>query len=114
MKARPCTLAVFASTAILCAIMTGPNVVLSDYVPIKPVSGLTGSALLDDWGNRFTTLGTVVGENALRTQVRTTIAQLAMFDAVNAAVDGPYEPFALKSPSPAGASPEAASPSYSC
>ena len=52
--------------------------------------------MLDDWGNRFTSLGASVPENALRTQVRTTIAQLAMFDAVNAVLDGPYRPFASK------------------
>jgi VCPO second helical-bundle domain len=67
-----------------------------------------GSAVLDDWGNRFVSLGVSVPENALRTQVRTTIAQMAMFDAVNAVLDGPYRPFASKPPSAAGASPEAA------
>jgi hypothetical protein len=71
-------------------------------------SGVTGPAVLDDWGNRFTSLGASVPENALRTQIRTTIAQLAMFDAVNAVLDGPYRPFASKPPSPCGASPEAA------
>ena len=55
--------------------------------------------MLDDWGNRFTSLGASVPENGLRTQIRTTIAQLAMFDAVNAVVDGPYRPFASKPPS---------------
>jgi PAP2 superfamily len=69
---------------------------------------LTGPALLDDWGNRFTSLGASVPENPLRTQVRTTIAQLAMFDAVNAVLDGPYRPFASKPHSAPGASPEAA------
>src|SRR5262245_2901054 len=69
---------------------------------------LTGAALLDDWGNRFASLGASVLENSLRTQIRTTIAQLAMFDAVNAVFDGPYRPFASKPPSPYGASPEAA------
>jgi hypothetical protein len=69
---------------------------------------LTGSALLDDWGNRFTSLGASVPENALRTQIRTAIAQLAMFDAVNAVHDGRYHPFASKPPSPHGASAEAA------
>ena len=64
--------------------------------------------MLDDWGNRFTSLGASVPENALRTQIRTTIAQLAMFDAVNAVLDGPYRPFASKPPSPYGASAEAA------
>src|SRR5207247_7302688 len=53
-------------------------------------------------------LGASVPENPLRTQIRTTIAQLAMFDAVNAVLDGPYRPFASKPPSPLGASPEAA------
>src|SRR5262245_34986487 len=68
----------------------------------------TGPALLDDWGNRFTSLGASVPENSLRTQVRTTIAQLAMFDAVNAVLDGPYRPFASKPVSAPGASAEAA------
>jgi hypothetical protein len=69
---------------------------------------MTGPAVLDDWGNRFTALGASIPENALRTQVRTTIAQLAMFDAVNAVLDGPYRPFASKPFSAPGASPEAA------
>jgi hypothetical protein len=69
---------------------------------------LTGPALLDDWGNRFTFLGASVPENPLRTQIRTTIAQLAMFDAVNAVLEGPYRPFASKPDSAPGASPEAA------
>jgi PAP2 superfamily len=69
---------------------------------------LAGPALLDDWGNRFTSLGASVPENPLRTQIRTTIAQLAMFDAVNAVLEGPYRPFAAKPASAPGASPEAA------
>jgi hypothetical protein len=64
--------------------------------------------VLDDWGNRFTALGASVPENALRTQIRTTMAQLAMFDAVNAVLDGPYRPFASKPRSPYGASADAA------
>src|SRR5262245_43363093 len=68
---------------------------------------LTGSALLDDWGSRFTSLGVAAPENPLRTQVRTTIAQLAMFDAVNAVLDGPYRPFASKPAAAPGASPDA-------
>ena len=73
-----------------------------------PLATLTGPAVLDDWGNRFTSLGASVPENALRTQIRTTIAQMAMFDAVNAVLDGPYRPFASRPVSVAGASPEAA------
>src|SRR6266567_5359477 len=76
--------------------------------PVTPVGAVTGPAVLDDWGNRFTSLGTAVGENALRTQVRTTIAQMAMFDAVNAVLDGPYRPFASKPLPVPGGSPEAA------
>jgi hypothetical protein len=68
----------------------------------------TGSAVLDDWGNRFTSLGASVPENALRTQIRTALAQLAMFDAVNAVLDGPYRPYASKPASAHGASAEAA------
>src|SRR5690242_4839146 len=60
------------------------------FVPIIRASALTGPAVLDDWGNRFTSLGASVPENSLRTQIRTTIAQMAMFDAVNAVLDGPY------------------------
>ena len=73
-----------------------------------PVATLTGPGVLDDWGKRFMSLGTMVPENPLRTQVRTTIAQLAMFDAVNAVLNGRYRPFASKPASPPGASSEAA------
>jgi hypothetical protein len=77
--------------------------------PQTAVAGaLPASAVLDEWGNRFTSLGASVPENNLRTQVRTTIAQLAMFDAVNAVLDGAYRPFASKPVSAPGASPEAA------
>jgi hypothetical protein len=69
---------------------------------------LSGVAVLDEWGDHITLLGVAVRENALRTQVRTTIAQLAMFDAVNAALDGNFEPFASKPAAAPGASPEAA------
>src|SRR5262252_11220939 len=72
------------------------------------LAGLTGPALLDDWGNRFASMGASIPENSLRTQVRTTIAQMAMFDAVNAVLNGPYRPFASKPPSAPGASAEAA------
>jgi hypothetical protein len=67
------------------------------------------SAVLDEWGGRvFPLLGNLAQENALHTHIRTTIAQLAMFDAVNAVVDGPYWPFASKPVAAPGASPEAA------
>jgi hypothetical protein len=90
----------------LAVLMTcGPNRPLTAQTPVAP---LTGPAVLDDWGTRFTSLEATVRENALRTQVRTTIAQLAMFDAVNAVLDGPYRPFASKPVSVPGASPEAA------
>jgi hypothetical protein len=86
----------------------GPNGQLTAQTPVPTVSAPAGPAVLDDWGNRVTSLGASVPENALRTQVRTTIAQLAMFDAVNAVLDGPYRPFASRPASAPGASPEAA------
>jgi hypothetical protein len=93
--------------AILVALLTtsGRTAPLTAQTPLAP---LIGPAVLDDWGNRFTSLGASVPENALRTHVRTAIAQLAMFDAVNAVLDGPYQPFASKPVSASGASPEAA------
>jgi len=87
---------------------SGSSGQLSAQGPVTTLSELTGPAVLDDWGNRFMSLGASVLENALRTQVRTTIAQMAMFDAVNAVIDGPYRPFASKPVSAPGASPEAA------
>ncbi len=108
MKLRSCSFAAFSIVAILFAMTSGPKSQLSGSAPVTPGSALTGPAVLDDWANRFTSLGASVPENALRTQVRTTIAQLAMFDAVNAVLDGPYRPFASKPASAPGASPEAA------
>lgn len=81
---------------------------LTSRAAITSVTPITGSALLDSWGNLFAMLGTAVGENSLRTQIRIAIVQLAMFDAVNAAVDGPYRCFASKPAAAPGASPEAA------
>src|SRR5215467_11228874 len=78
------------------------------FAPVRPVRAVTASAVLDDWGNRFTSLGASVPENVWRTLMRTTIAQMAMFDAVNAVLDGPYRPFASKPVPVQGASPEAA------
>jgi hypothetical protein len=96
----------FYSMLVALLMANGPECQLAAQAPV--VSAQTGSAVLDDWGNRFRLLGTLVPENALRTQVRTTIAQLAMFDAVNAVLDGHYRPFASKPASLPGASPEAA------
>jgi PAP2 superfamily len=80
------------------------------WAPAQSPTGesLSGVAVLDEWGNRITSLGVAVRENALRTQVRTTMAQLAMFDAVNAVLDGNFKPFASKPAATPGASPEAA------
>jgi hypothetical protein len=96
--------------SILVALLTtsGPNGQLTAQLPVTTVSALTGPAVLDYWGNQFTSLGASVPENPLRTHVRTAIAQLAMFDAVNAVLDGSYRPFASKPVSVPGASPEAA------
>ncbi len=100
------TRTLFFGILVALLMTSGPNGQLTAQAPA--VSALTGSAVLDDWGNRFVSLGASVPENALRTQVRTTIAQFAMFDAVNAVLDGPYRPFASKPVSVPGASPEAA------
>jgi hypothetical protein len=108
MKLKLCSFAAFVIGVILFAIPSGPNGRLTGQPPVAHASSLPESAVLDEWGTRFTSLGTTVGENSLRTQVRTTIAQLAMFDAVNACLDGPYRPFASKPPSIPGASPKAA------
>src|SRR6476646_2889171 len=98
------------SCSILVAVLitSGRDGQLTAQAPVNSGTALTGPAVLDDWGNRFTSLGASVPENPLRTQVRTTIAQLAMFDAVNAVLDGCYRPYASKPPSAHGASPEAA------
>jgi hypothetical protein len=95
----------FIGIPLTLLIMSGPNGRLTAQTPVAP---LTGPAVLDYWGSRFTSFGASVPENALRTQIRTTIAQLAMFDAVNAVLDGPYRPFSSKPVSVPGASPEAA------
>ena len=97
--------ALFIGIPVALLMMTGPSGQLAAQAP---VAILSGPAVLDYWGSQFTSLGASVPENALRTHVRTTIAQLAMFDAVNAVLHGPYRPFASKPPSVSGASPEAA------
>jgi hypothetical protein len=86
----------------------GANGQLTAQAQVTPNNAITGPAVLDDWGNRFTALGASVPENPLRTQIRTTIAQMAMFDAVNAVLDGRYRPFASKPVPVSGASAEAA------
>ena len=108
MKLKLYTLPAIVIFALLLATMRNHNRQLSVSTPATPVSPATASAVLDEWGNLFTTLGNNVHENSLRTQVRIAIAQLAMFDAVNAVLDGPYRPFTSKPASPPGASPEAA------
>jgi len=108
MKLRVCTFVGILAIAVLFACTTGSNGKASSHTVATPVTALTGSALLDDWATRFSALGIAVGENERRTQVRITILQLAMFDAVNAALDGRYEPFASKPQAAPGASAEAA------
>lgn len=98
----------FSGILIVLLMTGGPSRQLTAQAHVTATSAFTGPAVLDDWGNRFTSLGASVPENPLRTQVRTTIAQMAMFDAVNAVLDGPYRPFASKPMSVPGASPEAA------
>src|SRR5262245_16434956 len=98
----------FFGTLIALLVASGLNGQTAGRSQATPAVALTGPAVLDDWGNLFTSLGAAIPENSLRTQVRTTIAQMAMFDAVNAVVDGHYRPFASKPVSVPGASPEAA------
>ncbi|MEP6911228.1 MAG: vanadium-dependent haloperoxidase [bacterium] len=108
MKLKLTSFPAIAIVAILFAMTSRPNGQLSGQAAVTPASALAGPAVLNDWGTRFASFGTAVGENSLRTQVRTTIVQLAMFDAVNAVLDGHYRPFASKPDSAPGASPEAA------
>ncbi len=82
MKLKLYSFPAIAIAAILFAMPSGPNGQLTDQPPVAPVSALSGPAVLDDWGNRFTS--------------------------VNAVLDGPYRPFASKPASAPGASPEAA------
>ena len=98
----------FVTLPVALVIIGGLSGQITARSPVAAANALTGPAVLDDWGNRFTTLGAALPENAQRTQIRTTIAQLAMFDAVNAVLDGPYRPFASRPVSVLGASPEAA------
>lgn len=98
---------VFA-TVLLCSAVLQERSAGRKTAAAEVAAAGSGPAVLDEWGNRFIGFGITVGENSLRTQIRTTIAQLAMFDAVNAVLDGPYRPFASKPASPPGASPEAA------
>ena len=110
--ARACALVRISCKKTILAFLITLAVVVMPSRMGKAAGGLpavlTGPAVLDDWGNRFISFGQSVREHAFRTQVRTAIAQLAMFDAVNAALDGRYRPFASRPPSAAGASAEAA------
>ncbi len=118
MKFAPCLVAALLAvgqTPIGIGACTGPtsssslsSTLVNKSEPNSTDESLSGAAVLNDWGTRITSLGVAVRENALRTQVRTTIAQLAMFDAVNAVLDGNFEPFASKPAAAPGASPEAA------
>src|ERR1700752_4802997 len=108
MKLKLCTLAVFAVIPILFASPNASNKKVSGHAPIKSVNSPPASAVLDDWGTRFASFGIAVGENDRRTLIRTTIGQLAMFDAVNAALNGPYRGFASKPEAAQDASAEAA------
>ena len=108
MKLKLCTLAVFAVIPILFASPNASNKKVSSHAPIKSVNSPPASAVLDDWGTRFASFGIAVGENERRTLIRTTIVQLAMFDAVNAALNGPYRGFASKPKAASDASAEAA------
>ncbi|HEY0763684.1 MAG TPA: hypothetical protein VGD61_15030 [Pyrinomonadaceae bacterium] len=108
MKLKLCTLAVFAVIPILLASPKASNEKVSSHGPIKSVNSPPASAVLDDWGTRFASFGIAVGENERRTLIRTTIVQLAMFDAVNAALNGPYRGFASKPEAAPDASAEAA------
>ena len=95
-------------TVLLCSVGLQYRIAGGKAAAAGSAAAGSGPAVLDEWGNRFIGFGTMAGENSLRTQIRMTIAQLAMFDAVNAVLDGPYRPFASKPTSPLGASPEAA------
>jgi hypothetical protein len=108
MKLKLCTLAVFAVIPILFASPNASNKKVSGHAPIEPVNSPPASAVLDDWGTSFASFGIAVGENERRTLIRTTIVQLAMFDAVNAALNGPYRGFASKPEAAPDASAEAA------
>jgi len=103
MKSMVACITVVLFSAVLVEWGTGGRSATAGAAP-----AVSGPALLDEWGNRIAMLGSSVGENSLRTQVRVAIAQLAMFDAVNAALDGRYHPYASKPASPPGASVEAA------
>jgi len=74
------------------------------FAPVTSVRAVTGRQCSTKWGNRFRSLELRAARTHLRTQVRTPIAQMAMFDAVNAAFDRAYRPFTSKPVSVPGAS----------
>ena len=108
MKLKLCTLAVFAVISMVFASPSASNGKVSGHAPIEPVNRPPASAVLDDWGTRFASFGAAVGENDRRTLIRTAIVQFAMFDAVNAALNGRYRGFASKPEAAPHASAEAA------
>ena len=63
MKLKLCTLAVFAVIPILFASPNASNEKVSGHAPIKSVNSPPASAVLDDWGTRFSAFGIAVGEN---------------------------------------------------
>ena len=76
-KHRPMKRTLFFGILIALLVTSGLSGQLTAQVQVTPVAAFTGPAVLDDWGNLFRSLGASVPENPQRTQVRTTIAQLA-------------------------------------
>jgi len=66
MKRRLYSLPALAVVVVLFAMTAGRDGTLTSHAAVTPVTPFTGSALLDDWGNRFAMLGTIVNENPLR------------------------------------------------
>src|SRR4029079_1087423 len=96
MKLKVCTLAVVAVIPILFASPKASIEKVRGHAPSKSVNSPPASAVLDDWGTRFASFGIAIAANDRRTLIRTTSVQLAMFDAVNATLNGPYRGFASK------------------
>ena len=52
----------FFSIVVALLMTSAPNGQLAAQAPVTTVGALTGPAVLDDWGNRFTSLGASVPE----------------------------------------------------